>query len=230
MGKNIIKRNNPDQLKAGDPDQFKDSNPENQNHKTHWSKRLAHAVNLLPAVLVASLVLTMIPQTRPVLDQVPALLTAKVEAAQTTEATEEESGEAESQAQGNYEDGVYTGQASGYGGPVKVEVTVKDRSIKSVGILSASKETPSFFNRAKGVINQVLLKQTWEVDTVSGATYSSRGILGAIQNALTGQKVENDTAAEEAPVKQSDVAFEEPSSYKDGTYTGTARGFGGNII
>ena len=55
MGKNIIKRNNPDQLKAGDPDQFKDSNPENQNHKTHWSKRLAHAANLLPVLPAATL-------------------------------------------------------------------------------------------------------------------------------------------------------------------------------
>lgn len=229
MEKNNSKDNNQDLFQDSNPVQFKEDNPENQNKKTHRRIGFAHAANLLPAVLVASLVLTMIPQTRPVLDQVPALLTAKVEAAQTTEAAEEESAEPESQAQGNYEDGVYTGQASGYGGPVKVEVTVKDKSISSVEILSASKETASFFNRAKAVIDQVLLKQTWEVDTVSGATYSSKGILGAIQNALTGQKVENETAASVAPRKQSDVAFEEPSSYKDGTYTGTARGFGGNI-
>ena len=57
-----------------------------------------------------------------------------------------------------------------------------------IQILEASGETESFFNRAKKLIDTVLTRQTWEVDVVSGATYSSKGILGAIQNALTGEK------------------------------------------
>ncbi len=134
------------------------------------------------------------------------------------------------QAEGHYPDGVYTGSARGYGGTVTVQVTVQGGQITEVTIRSASGETDAFFNRAMGVVPQVLQRQIWEVDTVSGATYSSRGILGAVENALTGAEVENETPPpqpEPEPIQED--SFQEPSAYQDGTYTGTAQGFGGDI-
>ena len=49
-----------------------------------------------------------------------------------------------------------------------------------------------FFNRAMDVVKNVLKNQNTDVDTVSGATYSSKGLLGAIKNALKqAEKVTN---------------------------------------
>lgn len=189
--------------------------------------KLSPLINLWPAALVAVLVVGMLPTTTPVLQEIPELLSINAEAAKNQESKEQE--ETEEQAKGNFEDGVYQGTGTGYGGTITVEVTVEGGSIVSVTILSAPGETASFFARAKGVIDSVIQKQTWEVDVVSGATYSSRGILAAIQNAITGEKVETETAPVQETEPLVEEAFEEPEGYQDGTYYGTARGFGGNI-
>ncbi|MBR0397323.1 MAG: FMN-binding protein [Eubacterium sp.] len=197
---------------------------------------------ILPAVLTGLLVFDMIPQTQVTLQEIPERLALVEEVAADTGSdtsgqseagglkraeNEKEDGE---QAIGDYEDGVYTGTSQGYGGPVTVEVTVKDGQITDVKIVSAAGETEPYFSLAKTVIDQVMQKQTWEVDVASGATYSSRGILGAIQNALTGETVENAAAPKVEPqgTTQQD-AYKDPDAYKDGTYTGTAQGFGGPI-
>lgn len=83
-----------------------------------------------------------------------------------------------------YADGTYTGEAQGYGGPVKMEVTIENGQITDCTVLSAEKEDTAYFDAAQGVIDEVLDEQTAEVDTVSGATFSSRGILGAVEDAL----------------------------------------------
>ena len=197
---------------------------------------------ILPAVLTGLLVFDMIPQTQVTLQEIPERLALVEEVAADTgsdtsgqseagglKRAEEEKEDGE-QAIGDYEDGVYTGTSQGYGGPVTVEVTVKDGQITDVKIVSAAGETEPYFSLAKSVIDQVMQKQTWEVDVASGATYSSRGILGAIQNALTGETVENAAAPKVEPkgTTQQD-AYKDPDAYKDGTYTGTAQGFGGPI-
>ena len=83
-----------------------------------------------------------------------------------------------------YADGTYTGEAQGNGGPVKMEVTIANGQITDCTVLSAEKEDTAYFDAAQGVIDEVLDEQTAEVDTVSGATFSSRGILGAVEDAL----------------------------------------------
>ena len=136
------------------------------------------------------------------------------------------------QAVGHYTDGVYQGSAQGYGGTITLEVTVESGQIASITILSAPGETASFFSRAKAVMDSILQAQTWEVDAVSGATYSSNGIKAAVQNALTGETVKTAT-----PVKVTGnsaalghVDFTAPENgYADGTYQGSAQGFGGTI-
>ena len=145
-------------------------------------------VQLLPAVAAAAAVLFALPRTVPVLAAVPERLTTVVE--QPAEAASSEA-EEEVLPKLPYADGVYVGSSRGYGGAVRVQVTMENGSITEVGILDASHETKQFLRRAKRLLTTVVEAQSWEVDAVSEATYTSRGILGAVQNALTGEVVNN---------------------------------------
>ena len=66
----------------------------------------------------------------------------------------------------------------GYGGAVRVQVTMENGSITEVEILDASHETKQFLRRAKRLLTTVVETQSWEVDAVSEATYTSRGHSG----------------------------------------------------
>lgn len=83
-----------------------------------------------------------------------------------------------------YADGVYEGEAQGFGGPVRVSVTVKEDRIAAVDILSHEKEDAAYFDTAKAVVEDIIKAQSVDVDTVSGATLSSRGIINAADAAL----------------------------------------------
>ena len=131
-------------------------------------------------------------------------------------------------------DGTYKGSANGYGGKVTVNVTVSKKTMTAIDVVSASGETDSFFNRAKGVIDEMLTAQSTDVDVVSGATYSSNGIIGAVKNALFGTESNNATAAaanagNAAGSAPSVSKVSESGTWKDGTYTGSGKGFGGTI-
>lgn len=82
-------------------------------------------------------------------------------------------------------DGTYTGSARGYSGTTTVTVTVSGGKITAVNVDSHS-DTTSYFNRSKAVIDRIIEKQSTDVDAVSGATYSSWGILNAVNDALKG--------------------------------------------
>ena len=83
-----------------------------------------------------------------------------------------------------FDDGVYTGTGTGYRGDTTVQVTVEGGKITNIEVLSY-RDDRSFFERAKSVIQSILTKQSTEVDTVSGATYSSHGIIAAVADALS---------------------------------------------
>jgi uncharacterized protein with FMN-binding domain len=206
-----------------------------EEKKQNLRKRLLPLIHLWPGVLTLAVVAGTLPFTAPVLSALPQRLTAQAEESvadtQPAQETEEVTEETLAVFQGTYEDGTYTGTAQGYGGPITVEVTVAGGKITDVQIVDSAGETDSFFRRAVAVVDQVLTYQTWEVDTVSGATYSSRGILAAIQNALTGEAVKTEAPQQQEPVTTLKTdSYEAPSGgYADGTYTGTATGFGGDI-
>lgn len=83
-----------------------------------------------------------------------------------------------------YVDGVYTGTGTGFRGAISAQVTVESGRITDVTILSSS-DDKDFFQRAQnGVIPAILQEQSVNVSAVSGATYSSRGILEAVADAL----------------------------------------------
>lgn len=83
-----------------------------------------------------------------------------------------------------YKDGTYTGTATGFVGPITVKVTVSGGKISDIQITSSSDNEP-YLSNAKGVIRKIINGQTTNVDVVSGATYSSNGIIGAVRNALS---------------------------------------------
>ena len=86
--------------------------------------------------------------------------------------------------QGQYIDGAYEGSAQGYRGEIKVRVRVSGGQIASIDVERYS-DDEQFFSRAKNtVINEILSAQSTDVSTVSGATFSSRGIIQAVANAL----------------------------------------------
>lgn len=129
-------------------------------------------------------------------------------------------------------DGTYKGSANGYGGKVTVNVTVSKKTMTAIDVVSVPGETDSFFQRAKGVIDEMLTAQSTDVDVVSGATYSSNGIIGAVKNALFGTESNNATAANAGNAAGSAPSVSkvsESGKWKDGTYTGSGKGFGGTI-
>jgi uncharacterized protein with FMN-binding domain len=81
------------------------------------------------------------------------------------------------------EDGVYTGAGKGYYGDTVVDVTVEGGKITAVEVVSTADDRP-YLESAEDVIGDVIVTQDVEVDTVSGATVSSNGILEAVADAL----------------------------------------------
>lgn len=196
--------------------------------ETKLGAKLLPLVQLLPAIAVSAAVLLTLPHTVPVLAEVPERLTAPEPASEAvSEAAEPEE---EALPRLPYADGVYVGSSRGYGGKVKVQVTMADGVLTDVQILDASHETASFLRRAKRLTSMVVEAQSWEVDAISEATYTSRGILGAVRNALTGEVVNNPLPPQPKPAEPLVVEeFTAPSAYRDGIYTASAEGFGGPI-
>lgn len=132
------------------------------------------------------------------------------------------------------EDGVYKGTGTGFAGDITVSVQIQDKKIVSIDIIRFS-DDEAFFSRAKAVIDIIIEGQTLDVDTVSGATFSSRGIINAVKNALTGEKDSNETGqaqsggAAGAGRTTSVTTVKEPDSYIDGIYYGIGTGFGGPL-
>lgn len=154
-----------------------------------------------------------------------------------TETETENAAEDTQTATGSFDlaDGVYKGSATGFSGPVTVAVTIMDKKITSIDILSST-DDEAFFNRAKGVIDRIISSQSFDVDVVSGATYSSNGIIKAVKNALTGEKDKTVTGkSKQESTSESDsssvekAAVQDASAYKDGTYYGTGKGFAGTM-
>ena len=116
-----------------------------------------------------------------------ALKKAAVEKSDKKEAEEDDKKDTDSNLttlSGEYKNGTYTGSGQGFGGNIVVQVVIEEGSIRKIDIIEAKGEDTAYLDQAKKIIHQMLNAQTWEVDTASGATYSSNGIREAVQNAL----------------------------------------------
>lgn len=88
-----------------------------------------------------------------------------------------------------YKNGTFEGSGTGFGGTITVQVTLKDDTISDISVVSAAGEDSAYLSQAQNIISTVLDEQSTDVDTISGATFSSTGILEAVNDALA--KAEN---------------------------------------
>lgn len=93
----------------------------------------------------------------------------------------------DAQPSGQRPDGVYTGKAMGMNAPIEVSVTVEAGRIVDIAILSARDDEP-YFSDALAVIDAIIAANSTQVDAVSGATYSSGGIMDAVEDALSSEE------------------------------------------
>ncbi len=154
-----------------------------------------------------------------------------------------------SQTTGAYQDGTYQGTAQGYRGPVSVTVTVANGNITSIQV-DSFEDDEEFFSRAESqVIGSIMDSQSVSVAPVTGATYSSQGIMDAVANALGKDALPNQSTTDTATTDGGDSSsadgsvpgtgtIVEPSattgttdfsSVADGTYTGQGQGRNGTI-
>lgn len=167
--------------------------------------------------------------------------TAEKEKKEDKKKDEDKKEEQKSTAKGLFDvsDGTYYGTGTGFAGKIKVAVTVKDKQITAIEIVENEADDDTFFSRAKGVIDKIISGQTLEVDVVSGATYSSNGIISAVKNALTGAADSGTPASTSAGASggssspaggsSSVSTVQDASAYADGTYYGTGTGFSGAL-
>jgi uncharacterized protein with FMN-binding domain len=79
-------------------------------------------------------------------------------------------------------DGSYVGEADAGLVYVKLSVTVSNHAIKSIVILDHRNGQGQ---KAEGITDDMIARNTYDVDTVSGATLSSRAIKSAVSHALS---------------------------------------------
>ena len=123
-------------------------------------------------------------------NQEAAIAQAKSEAKDN--AVKEDAGEADStdaeeesdDSENVYKDGTYTGSAQGFGGAITVQVTLSNDEITDIQVTSAPGEDSAYLSQGEGVISSIISAQSTDVDTVSGATFSSTGIINAVVDAL----------------------------------------------
>ena len=72
-----------------------------------------------------------------------------------------------------YKNGTYTGDGQGFGGNIQVQVTLENDMITDIQVVSAPGEDSAYLSQGQGVISTILASQSTDVDTISGATFSS---------------------------------------------------------
>jgi electron transport complex protein RnfG len=81
-------------------------------------------------------------------------------------------------------DGDYVGEGKGFSGPIKVSVTVQKHKIVKIAILE-QQEVVEYWSKVREKIPQEIMeKQSMDIDGVSGATHSSKGLIEAVTDAL----------------------------------------------
>ena len=105
-------------------------------------------------------------------------------------------------------DGVYAGTAKGYGGDLVVDVTISGGKISDVKV-RPHQETPFVADAAIEELTATIVQsQNANVQVVSGATFTSKALIAATEQAL--QKA--------------------LGNYEDGVYAGSAQGYGGVLV
>lgn len=84
----------------------------------------------------------------------------------------------------SYTPGTYEGEAIGRNGPVKVQVTVAKDRIESIRVVSHNESAGLSDAPINTLPKTIVDKQSLAVDVFSGATFSSKAVIGAVEDAL----------------------------------------------
>ncbi len=133
--------------------------------------------------------------------------TERVSQSETSQQEETSGGQEDGSGAAGYKEGVYTAQAKGNNGDVKVEVEFSPDAIVKVTVTD-HQETPGLSDPAIEKIPQRIVDgQTLNVDAVSGATNTSNAILEAVADCVT--QAGGDAEGLKAKEAQSNTAVEE---------------------
>lgn len=84
-----------------------------------------------------------------------------------------------------WKDGVYQGTGTGFSGTITMEVTIEKGSIASIDLIDSGSDDDAYVTMAVAITDKMIEAQDWDVDTVSGATFSSNGIKEGVAQALS---------------------------------------------
>ncbi len=115
----------------------------------------------------------------------PSSEAASPAASSSAASSSEVSSAASSGVSGIYADGTYEGSGRGFRGTITVSVVVSGGKITSVDVVSYRDDRPYFKRAYSRISDDVISSQSADVDAVSGATYSSRGLINAVADALS---------------------------------------------
>ncbi len=129
-----------------------------------------------------------------------------------------------SEAEGSYTPGTYEGVAEGFDGDIIATVTVDEDSIVSIEIDESANQNQLLDDSKRESLAQSMIDaQTPLVDTISGATISSEGIIAAVEAALNEAGASDFAEAEKTEYSRDDISF------TPGTYSASAMGMNGVI-
>lgn len=140
--------------------------------------------------IIALFSVIFVANTQKITNQILPASTQNTESNSTTEKTTEitapdQAGAGQIEPQIKYIDGMYEGQGTGKNPGIKVSVTIKDDKITDITVISCN-DNSEYFDEAAAVIPKSIIEaQATNVDTVSGSTLSSEGIIKAVEDALS---------------------------------------------
>lgn len=88
-------------------------------------------------------------------------------------------------AEGIFKPGTYEGRAQGFGGEIIAKVTLSENAIESVELIGDSETATIGGPALEKIQNDIVKRQTTNIDGVSGATVTSKAALEAVNAALT---------------------------------------------
>ena len=223
---------------------------DNYQPKHSKAKALGHGLAtagfIVPSIAVGATVALVVSQYTPLVAKTVAATpaqeaagadlktvdTSNVQKETATPATESLDPSAYGMDAANLKDGTYEGTGTGFRGSITVRVTIAGGKIVAIDIVSSA-DDPAYFGRAQAITQSVISAQSTSVDTISGATYSSKGLLMAIKNALV--KASGGLAEAVAPAPAAGGSSNKPhhtidpftpaGGYADGVYTDSAWGY-----
>ena len=86
---------------------------------------------------------------------------------------------------GTLKDGSYIGTGVGFGGPLRIKLTVDNGKIKNIEVVNHSESTGYYEEVFKMKRREIIENQSLSIDTVSGATATSRGFFSAVKSAVS---------------------------------------------